>query len=107
VDRGGVEPLLAARTAEVGREDGEAVRVLVGVPVRLAEPPDEAREVGLRVQQPQLVALRVAPDHLLDERVLQTLRLRRRRRPGEGGVEEEHGGDEEQEAASSHDWWWV
>jgi len=101
VDRGGVEPLVAARTAEVGREDGEAVRVLVGVPVRLAEPPDEAREVGLRVQQPQLVA----PDHLLDERVLQTLRLRRRRRPGEGGVEEEHGGDEEQEPVASHDWW--
>ena len=99
VDRGGVEALVAARAAEVGAEYGEAVRVLVGVPVRLAEPADEAREVGLRVQVlPQLV---VAPDHLLDEGVL----FHPLRRDGSGGVEdEEDGGDEEDGAEASHDW---
>lgn len=99
VHRGGVEPLVAARAAEVGPEHGEPVRVLVGVPVGLAEPPDEAREMRLRVEL-QLV-LRVAPDHLLDEGVLQPLRCR-----GEGRVEEEDGSDDEEqpEAGASHDW---
>jgi hypothetical protein len=105
VHRRGVEPLVAPRAAEVGLEHGHAVRALVLVAVGLAEPADEAGEVGLRVQL-QLVPVRAGPHHLLDERVLRVggvLGLRRAERGGgEEGDEEEGGAGEGTEAAASH-----
>jgi hypothetical protein len=63
-----VQQLVPARAAQVGLENGQPVRVLVGVLVGLAEPLHEAQEVGLRVQL-QIVVISTG-NHLPDQRVL-------------------------------------
>uniref|UniRef100_J3LCT1 Uncharacterized protein n=1 Tax=Oryza brachyantha TaxID=4533 RepID=J3LCT1_ORYBR len=73
---------------EVGLEDGQPVRVLVGVPVRLPEPLHEAREVALRVQL-QLVLVVAAADHLPDQGLLLVAGDGHRRRDEEEEAEEE------------------
>jgi hypothetical protein len=89
---GGVQQLVAARAEEIGLEDGQAVGVLVGVTVRLAEPAQEAREVVLRVQLQVVVV--AAADHLTDQGVLDVHDGGRRRRQG--------GEEEGEEEAMSH-----
>lgn len=93
VHRRGVEPLVAPRAEKVGLEHGHPVRALFVVAVRLAEPPDEAREVRLCVQL-QLV-VRAITDHLLDEGILSGGGIGR----AERGSGEEEGEEEEEEAS--------
>lgn len=68
VHGGGVHLLVPPRPPQVRLEHRKPVSVLPLIRIRLSEPPEEAREVGLRVQhQFVLVGLR---NHLKDQRII-------------------------------------